>query len=134
MPNAQIDNLKLIPKINHRFVEVCLEIVNANKLSGGPYKSARALCQSVGMSEQSFFLLKSDAKGRSVTVAKIAYLVRLHNVNANYLFTGRGPKFITAETNISEVEQLTQAVLNLQKQITQNQTPAPASKPKSKKR
>ena len=69
------------------------------------------------MSEQSFFLLKSDGEGRAVTVAKIAYLVHMHNVSANWLITGKGPKFNVEQAASNQIEELTKVVMKLQKQV-----------------
>lgn len=119
MPNKQIDNLNLLPKITRRFLEVCFEIVMNNKLNKGPYKSVRALCASIDMSEQSFFQLKTNGEGRSVTVAKIANLVHLHNVSANYLFTGKGAKFNEEQAATTQIDKLASLVTKLQKQVAE---------------
>ena len=111
MPNKQLDTYNLLPGITHRFLEVCFEIIMYNKLHNGKYKSVKALCEHIDMSEQSFFYLKSDSPGRSVTVAKIANLVKLHNVDANYIFTGTGPKFRTTESQlVAELAKQVQAL------------------------
>lgn len=111
MPNKQLDTYNLLPGITHRFLEVCFEIIMYNKLNNGKYKSVKALCEHIDMSEQSFFYLKSDSPGRSVTVAKIANLVKLHNVDANYIFTGTGPKFRTTESQqVAELAKQVQAL------------------------
>ena len=111
MPNKQLDTYNLLPGITHRFLEVCFEIIMYNKLNNGKYKSVKALCEHIDMSEQSFFYLKSDSPGRSVTVSKIANLVKLHNVDANYIFTGTGPKFRTTESQqVAELAKQVQAL------------------------
>ena len=111
MPNKQLDTYNLLPGITHRFLEVCFEIIMYNKLHNGKYKSVKALCEHIDMSEQSFFYLKSDSPGRSVTVSKIANLVKLHNVDANYIFTGTGPKFRTTESQqVAELAKQVQAL------------------------
>ena len=111
MPSKQLDTYNLLPGITHRFLEVCFEIIMYNKLHNGKYKSVKALCEHIDMSEQSFFYLKSDSPGRSATVAKIANLVKLHNVDANYIFTGTGPKFRTTESQqVAELAKQVQAL------------------------
>ena len=111
MPNKQLDTYNLLPGITHRFLEVCFEIIMYNKLHNGKYKSVKALCEHIDMCEQSFFYLKSDSPGRSVTVSKIANLVKLHNVDANYIFTGTGPKFRTTESQqVAELAKQVQAL------------------------
>ena len=127
MPNKQLDTYNLLPGITHRFLEVCFEIIMYNKLHNGKYKSVKALCEHIDMSEQSFFYLKSDSPGRSVTVAKIANLVKLHNVDANYIFTGTGPKFRTTESQ--QVAELAKQVQALQASKT-TQTRKKAAKKK----
>ena len=117
----------MLPGITHRFLEVCFEIIMYNKLNNGKYKSVKALCEHIDMSEQSFFYLKSDSPGRSVTVAKIANLVKLHNVDANYIFTGTGPKFRTTESQ--QVAELAKQVQALQASKT-TQTRKKAAKKK----
>lgn len=127
MPNKQLDTYNLLPGITHRFLEVCFEIIMYNKLHNGKYKSVKALCEHIDMSEQSFFYLKSDSPGRSVTVAKIANLVKLHNVDANYIFTGTGPKFRTTESQ--QVAELAKQVQALQ---ASKKTPPRKKAPKKK--
>jgi len=127
MPNKQLDTYNLLPGITHRFLEVCFEIIMYNKLHNGKYKSVKALCEHIDMSEQSFFYLKSDSPGRSVTVSKIANLVKLHNVDANYIFTGTGPKFRTTESQ--QVAELAKQVQALQASKT-TQTRKKAAKKK----
>jgi len=127
MPNKQLDTYNLLPGITHRFLEVCFEIIMYNKLHNGKYKSVKALCEHIDMSEQSFFYLKSDSPGRSVTVAKIANLVKLHNVDANYIFTGTGPKFRTTESQ--QVAELAKQVQALQASKT-----TPSRKKSAKKK
>ena len=127
MPNKQLDTYNLLPGITHHFLEVCFEIIMYNKLHNGKYKSVKALCEHIDMSEQSFFYLKSDSPGRSVTVSKIANLVKLHNVDANYIFTGTGPKFRTTESQ--QVAELAKQVQALQASKT-TQTRKKAAKKK----
>jgi predicted transcriptional regulator len=80
--------------VTKRWLLACGDIVFSNIQTKGDYRTKTLLAESLGINRQAF---NNFERGTNVTVEAIAKLVETHHVNAQWLFTGKGERFITSQ-------------------------------------